>query len=72
MKKKFGFRVAMRVVVPIVLFVGIIEATRIANMFNCKLGQLLLTYLGITIGDRVVNKNTTGKIISKLECKLDN
>lgn len=28
------------------------ETVRIANIFNCKLGKLSLTYLGIEIGER--------------------
>ena len=43
------------------------EAQRVVNMFNCKLGQFPLTYLGVSIGDRLVREKAAGKIISKLE-----
>lgn len=48
------------------------EAVRIANMFNCKLGKLPLTYLGIQIGLRKVTKGAEEKILSKLGHRLDN
>ena len=47
-------------------------AISVANMLNCKSGQLPMTYLGIDIGERKINKNVAGRIISKLGRRLDN
>lgn len=40
------------------LGVDSLEAQGVANMLNCKLGQLPLTYLGIAIGDKEVRKKS--------------
>lgn len=55
-----------------VLGVDQLEALKISSKFNCKLGVLHLTYLGIEIGDRHINKKAAGRIMSKLEKRLDN
>lgn len=48
------------------------EASRVANMLNCKLGHLPLTYLGIKIGDRVLGKKFADNILNKMRKRLDN
>lgn len=46
-----------------VFVVGVdrVEARRVADLFNCRLGQFPLTYLGIVIGDRSVIKKAAEK-----------
>lgn len=48
------------------------ESLRVANMLDCRLGTLPLNYLGFVIGDKVVMSQSAGKIISKLDSRLDN
>lgn len=48
------------------------EVIRVSNMFNYKLGQLPMSYLGIDTGNRVIHKRTAERIISKLGNRLDN
>lgn len=67
-----GFKINYHKSVVFVLGVDDMEAIRVSNNFNCKLGQLPLTYLGIDIGDRQLTKKAAGKIMSKLDKRLDN
>lgn len=48
------------------------EAVRASHMLNYKLGQLLLTYLGIDIRNRKIHKKAAEKVISKMNNRLDN
>lgn len=54
----------------LLLRVDRVEAQRVANLFNCKLGQFPLNYLGVAIGDSDVKKKAIEKIIGKLENRL--
>ena len=54
-----------------VLGVGKDEQERIANMFNCKLGELPMNYLGLPIGERRLTLEQFRFLVSKLTNRTD-
>ena len=48
------------------------EACKVANIFDCHLANLPMTYLGIVVGDKHVGVNASDKVIEKLTKRLDN
>ena len=48
------------------------DSDKVANIFNCKLASLPMTYLGIMTGDRSIGVKAANKVINKLTKKLDN
>lgn len=48
------------------------EACRVANIFDCTLAKLPMTYLRIVVEDKHVGMKASDKVIDKLRKKLDN
>lgn len=54
-----------------VLGVDDMDAIRVSNSFNCKLGKLPITYLGMDIGDRKMGDRVVANVINKMKRRLD-